>query len=162
MSVNGARVWIGSVAAVALGACAMEHPRPVQRPAAAAAPPAGQLCTDFSFPIYFDTASDQLTPAARQVVADAVGRVRGCVFGRIDVVGLADADGAANRNMVLSRRRADTVARALAAGGLPRPEFDIDAVGQIGAVTGDGQSDPLRRRTEVVIRASPPPAPARP
>ena len=76
------------------------------------------------------------------------------------LVGLADADGAANRNLALSRRRAATVARALAAGGLPRPEFDIDAVGQAGAVTGGGDAEPLRRRTEVVVRASAPPAPA--
>ena len=150
---------VSLIALLALGplaACATEPPRP---PAGAPpqTPPVAQVCTDFSFPIYFETGSDQLTPAARRVVADAAARVRGCVFGRIDVVGLADADGLASRNLVLSRRRAASVAQALAAGGLPRPEFDIDAVGQIGAVTSAGQAEPLRRRAEVVIRASPPP-----
>jgi peptidoglycan-associated lipoprotein len=150
-----------AIAALSLAACASEAPPPAPAKPAAASNRT-QVCTDFSFPIYFDTASDQLTAAARQVVADAASRVRGCVFGRIDVVGLADADGAANRNMALSRRRAASVAAALAAGGLPRPEFDIDAVGQAGAVTTGGDSEPLRRRTEVVIRASLPPQPPKP
>lgn len=149
---------VGLAAGLALGlvACAAERPAP--HPAPPGPPPVAQVCADFSFPIYFETASDRLTAAAQQVLADAVARVRGCRFGRIDVVGLADADGVASRNLVLSHRRADTVARALAAGGLPRPEFDIDAVGQAGATTENGQAEPLRRRTEVVIRASPPSA----
>jgi peptidoglycan-associated lipoprotein len=153
MNESSVRAGLAMTAVLGLAACAAQRPAPA-RPAAPA--PVGQVCTDFSFPIYFETGSDQLTAPARQVVADAAERVRGCVFGRIDVVGLADADGTANRNLALSRRRAASVARALAAGGLPRPEFDIDAVGQVGAVTGRGQSEPLRRRAEVVIRASAP------
>ena len=145
----------GLAAAAALCACASHHR---DKPAEAPAPP-GQVCTDFSFPIYFETGSDRLTGAARQVVADAVRRVHGCVFGRIDVVGLSDADGAAGRNLALSRGRAASVAAALAAGGLPRPSFDIEALGQNGAVGSGGNPEPLRRRAEVVIRASPPPPP---
>ena len=114
---------------------------------------------DFSFPVYFDTNSGQLTEAARAVVADAAERVKGCVLGRIDVVGLADATGGAGVNLTVSRRRANAVAEALTRAGLPRPTLDIDAVGSAGAVTPEGQPEPLRRRTEVVIRASAPPAP---
>jgi outer membrane protein OmpA-like peptidoglycan-associated protein len=71
-------------------------------------------------------------------------------------LGLADADGAARRNMVLSRKRAVVTAEALAAYGLPAPTFDIEALGKSGAVTPGGEPEPLRRRTEVVIRASSP------
>lgn len=60
--------------------------------------------------------------------------------------------------MTVSRRRAQAVADALSRAGLPSPTFDIDAVGSAGAVTPEGQPEPLRRRTEVVIRASAPPA----
>jgi len=141
----------GCALAAALAGCAQNRAPPPAAHVAAAAD-----CVAFSFPIYFETNSDQLTAAARQVLGDAVERVRGCTFGRIDVVGLADASGGARVNLALSRRRADTVAKALAAGGLPRPEFDIDAVGEVGAVTPSGDPEPLRRRTEVVIRASPP------
>jgi outer membrane protein OmpA-like peptidoglycan-associated protein len=114
---------------------------------------------DFSFPVYFDTASDRLSPAALTVVSDAAQRVRGCTLGRIDVVGLADAAGSDRANLAVSRRRAASVAAALAAAGLPRPTFDIDAIGAAGALAADGSPEPLRRRTEVVIRASPPPPP---
>ena len=149
---------IGALAVLA--ACAHKPPpaRVAVRPAPP--PPVGQVCADFSFPIYFDTAADRLSPAALQVVNDAAARVRGCTLGRIDVVGLADAGGTASVNLAVSRRRAASVASALAAAGLPRPVFDIDAIGASGALTTSGSPEPLRRRTEVVIRASTPPPPA--
>jgi hypothetical protein len=118
------------------------------------APPA-VLCADFSFPIYFETASEGLTEAARQEIAYAAARVKGCKLGPVAVVGLADADGPARRNLVLSRQRAVVTAEALAAAGLPAPTFDIEALGEQGAMTPQGK-EPLRRRTEVVIRAAPP------
>jgi outer membrane protein OmpA-like peptidoglycan-associated protein len=154
-------VVLAALPLAAAGACA-RSPKPAPARPTAAAPPA-QVCADFSFPVYFEVNSGQLTEAARQVVADAAQRVKGCVLGRIDVVGLADASGGAAVNMSVSRRRAAAVADALSRAGLPRPTFDIDAVGAAGAVTPEGQPEPLRRRTEVVIRASappPPPAPA--
>jgi outer membrane protein OmpA-like peptidoglycan-associated protein len=144
---------------LAAGCAKGSKPAPALVPSTAARPP---VCMDFSFPIYFDLNSGQLTEAARTVVDDAAQRVKGCVLGRIDVVGLADASGGAGVNMTVSRRRAQTVADALSRAGLPRPTFDIDAVGSAGALTPEGQPEPLRRRTEVVIRASAPPAPPPP
>ncbi len=149
------RGWAAAAAGAALAGCATTPP-PAPVPIA---PPPG-ACADFSFPIYFETGSATLPAAARQVVADALARLRGCVVTEVDVEGLADADGSARTNLALSRRRADSVARALMAGGLPRPSFDVEAAGQAGAITPDGRPEPLRRRTEVVIRASPP-APVR-
>jgi outer membrane protein OmpA-like peptidoglycan-associated protein len=121
-----------------------------------AAPPV--VCADFSFPIYFETGSEALTGVARQEIGYAAERVKGCKLGPVAVIGLADADGPARRNLALSRRRAAVTAAALAAAGLPAPTFDIEALGEQGAVTADGKA-PLRRRTDVVIRASAP-APA--
>lgn len=151
------------LAGLGLAGCNNGKPAPVAAAHRALAPPSGpQVCIDFSFPIYFETASDRLSPAALSVVNDAAQKVRGCTLGRIDVVGLADAGGTDRVNMAVSRRRAASVATALAAAGLPRPTFDIDAVGASGALTTNGEPEPLRRRTEVVIRASAPPAPAAP
>ena len=136
----------------ALSGCSTT-PRPV---AGMAAP--SMACTDFNFPIYFEKGSDQLTAAAQQTISYSAARVKGCVIGPVNVLGLADADGPAHRNIVLSRKRADMVAAALAKAGLPSPKFDIEALGESGAVTPSGEPEPLRRRTEVVIHASPPAA----
>jgi outer membrane protein OmpA-like peptidoglycan-associated protein len=128
-----------------------------QRHAPAPSPRAGPFCADFSFPIYFDKGSDQLTASARAVVDASVRQIRGCRVSKIEVLGLADADGPKLRNLELSRRRADHVARALVGDGLPTPVFDIEAIGEAGAKAADGKPEPLRRRTEVVIHANPPP-----
>jgi outer membrane protein OmpA-like peptidoglycan-associated protein len=125
------------------------------RPVPGLAPPP-VACADFSFPIYFETGSEALTGVARQEIGYAAERVKGCKLGPVAVIGLADADGPARRNLALSRRRAAVTAAALAAAGLPAPTFDIEAFGEQGAVTPDGKA-PLRRRTDVVIRASAPP-----
>jgi peptidoglycan-associated lipoprotein len=122
-------------------------------------PPPAVACVDLNFPIYFEKGSDQLTLPARQEITYAAARVKGCLLGAVEVLGLADADGAAHRNLVLSRRRAMVVAEALAADGLPAPTFDIEAIGKSGATTEAGEPEPLRRKTEVVIRASPKPRP---
>lgn len=153
------RRLIASVLALSAlaAACASDKKVPVKT-AARVSP----VCVDFSFPIYFETNSERLTAAAAQVVTDAAVRVKGCTLGKVDVVGLADADGSDRRNMVLSRQRATIVADALAKAGLPRPAFDIDAAGASGAITPEGQPEPLRRRTEVVIRASSPAPAAKP
>ena len=123
-------------------------------PSPLAAPP----CADFSFPIYFESGSDDLTAPARAVLTDAVGRAKQCPVSKIEVLGLADADGPAHRNLILSRRRAVVVAKALVGAGLPGPDFDIEALGEAGARAPDGKPDPMRRRTEVVIHMAIPKA----
>lgn len=140
-----------------LNACA-DNPKPrtitTQRGAPRAAPRL-PVCVDFSFPIYFDTNSGQLTAAAESVVRDAGERLQGCAIGRVEVLGLADAVGSASANLAVSRRRAAAVADALARAGLPRPSFEVAAAGASGALTPEGTPEPLRRRVEVVVRASP-------
>jgi outer membrane protein OmpA-like peptidoglycan-associated protein len=148
------------VLSIAAASCA-EAPRPAPTPARAALP-RPPVCAEFSFPVYFDSNSGQLTAAARSVVEDAADRVRGCAVGRVEVLGLADSVGASSANMSVSRRRAEAVAEALARAGLPRPSFSVGAAGASGALSPDGTPEPLRRRAEVVIRASAPPSPPQP
>ena len=150
----------GLLILVALAACT-ETPRKAQpgRPAAppsALAPP--PVCMDMSFPVYFANASQALTPAAQGVIADAGARLKGCAFKGAEIVGLADASGSSAANLALSRRRAQAVARAMTAAGLPTPPTAVQAFGETGAVTPWGDPEPLRRRVEVIVRASPPPA----
>lgn len=113
------------------------------------------VCGDTSFPIYFESGSTALTSAASQVLRETATQARRCTVKEVLVLGLADADGSAARNMALSRQRATSVAAALAAQGLPAPTFDLEAAGASGAVTPAGSPEPLRRRAEVVIRLGP-------
>ena len=108
-------------------------------------------CKDFSFPIYFETGSDRLTRDALQLITDSAAQVRACRVAEVRVTGLADADGSAQRNLELSRRRALVVTQALATRGYPTPRFDIEAAGEAGAVTAAGEA-PLRRKAEVSVR----------
>ncbi len=148
--ISGLDAAMGLALSAALAGCSTT-PKPLATPSVAPV-----LCADFNFPIYFEKGSDQLTGAAHQEIAYTASRIKGCKIGTIDVLGLADADGRAHRNLILSRQRAQVVAQALAAAGLPAPKFDIEALGESGAVTPDGEPEPLRRRTEVVIHAAPP------
>ena len=137
-----------SVAAMAAG-CTMNAPL---RPLPVASRPA---CADVVFPIYFAEGSDQLTPGADQVIGSEAATVHGCRIGYVSVLGLTDAIGPASQNLDLSKRRAATVAKALAASGLPAPKFEVNGVGETGAISEAGKPVPLRRKTEVVIHALP-------
>jgi peptidoglycan-associated lipoprotein len=112
-------------------------------------------CTDVTFPIYFAEGSDELTPVAAQVIQTQAAVVRGCRIGYVSVLGLTDANGGSAQNLALSQRRAASVARALAAAGLPAPKFEVSGQGESGALTDKGRPVPLRRKTEVVIHPLP-------
>ena len=125
---------------------------PPLTPLAAAARP---VCTDVVFPIYFAQGSDELTPAASQLIGVQAQQVHGCRIGYVSVLGLTDAGGPAAKNLQLSKRRAANVAQALASAGLPAPKFEVNGAGETGALTDNGHPVPLRRKTEVVIHALP-------
>lgn len=135
---------------VAAGACAeMSLPRSASGPTAASG-----RCGDESFPIYFARGSAELSEPARRVIGSASNRVAGCRITAVDVrgIGLPDAPGA-SANAALTQSRADNVARALAAAGLPSPAFDVQIAGSARAPTRANRSEPLSRRTEVVLHA---------
>lgn len=112
-------------------------------------------CTTTRFEVYFADSEARLTEPARQAIGMTAAQLRGCEIRKVQVLGLADARGGATANQSLSERRAMAVAEALTAAGWPAPVFDVDAVGDEGAVTGAGVREPMRRRTEVLIDAAP-------
>jgi peptidoglycan-associated lipoprotein len=71
-------------------------------------------CEDFAVQIYFESQSAKLTSEARSVLKGAEAMATGCKVASVRVVGLADAVGAPDANLALSKQRADTVTRALA------------------------------------------------
>lgn len=110
-----------------------------------------QKCEDVTFPVYFQTGSDSLTPPALQAVRVNAERSRGCEIQRVELRGLADSDGGDEQNRELSRRRSQSVSAALVAHGLPATNLDVRWDGADGAVRSDGKVNPSRRRTEVSI-----------
>lgn len=112
-------------------------------------------CRSQTFEVYFADGEARLTETARQVIGLTATQLQGCDIQRVQVIGLADASGAASLNQTLSQRRATAVAEALAAAGWPTPVFEVAAAGGQGATVAPGVAEPLRRRTEVIVTAAP-------
>lgn len=111
-------------------------------------------CADRAVQIYFEPGAAELTEEGRAVIRQAAEEARGCTVGSVEVTGLADASGASDANLELSKRRAQSVTAALAAAGLPAAEFRVAAAGDAGSATRDGSTAPLRRRADVVLHMS--------
>jgi outer membrane protein OmpA-like peptidoglycan-associated protein len=82
---------------------------------------------------------------------------KGCVVEKARVVGLADAVGASDVNLALSKRRAQSVTQALTKAGFAQVEIDQMSVGDIGATNTAGAAAPLRRRAAIFFDLSSPP-----
>lgn len=137
------------LAALLLGGCATT---PGPRTALIRAP---ATCVDQTVQIYFDPDSAELTREGRLVIHQAAGAAAGCRVASVEVVGLADAQGAPEASLELSKRRAAAVAAVLAADGLPAAEFKVGAAGQAGALSPTGAAAPLRRRADVILHLAP-------
>jgi outer membrane protein OmpA-like peptidoglycan-associated protein len=134
---------------VALAGCAdTQGPWRMWRKPVAAAP---ATCADFQSTVYFQQDSAALVPEAREVLENARDQARGCVVKAVRVVGLADAVGATEANLILSRRRAETVSTALARHGFDKVDIDRTAMGDAGALAASGVAAPMRRRADILF-----------
>ncbi len=109
-------------------------------------------CTDFNFQVYFEEQSAVVPRAARRVIANAARQAKGCPNAVVEVVGLADFRGPPVANLALSRQRAEAVAQALGKTGFPAPGFGVQGLGEAGALTSQGQIEPLHRRADIYVR----------
>jgi peptidoglycan-associated lipoprotein len=109
-------------------------------------------CQDQRAQIYFEPDSAEMTAAGQAILKEAAAAARGCEVEEVQVVGLADAVGAPDANLELSKRRAEAVSAALAAAGLPPARFEVAAAGQADAVTSSGEARPVRRRADVLVK----------
>ena len=112
-------------------------------------------CAPQRFDIYFRDGEAQLTDAARHAIGLTATQLQGCDIRKVDVIGLADARGGPDANLDLSERRAVAVREALEAAGWPAPAFSLVVAGESGSVAPGGASEPMRRRTEVLVEAAP-------
>ena len=113
------------------------------------------VCAPQRFDIYFREGEAGLTDAARHAIGLTATQLQACNIRKVEVIGLADASGGPDANLDLSERRALAVTEALQAAGWPAPAFSLVVAGESGSVTADGTSEPMRRRTEVVVDAAP-------
>ena len=112
-------------------------------------------CTPQRFDVYFRDGEAGLTDAARHAIGLTATQLQGCEIRKVNVVGLTDARGGPTANLDLSERRALAVTEALEAAGWPSPVFSLIVAGESGSVTAEGASEPMRRRTEVLVDAAP-------
>lgn len=113
------------------------------------------VCQDLTVSIYFKQDSAVMTREAQAALRGAGEMTRGCVLGQVDVTGLADSVGDPQANLVLSKKRADTVRAAVERLGFNTVNFSVGAVGEQGATTAGGDDKPLRRRADVTFRLRP-------
>ena len=125
--------WIGALLLVLLAACV---------------PQAGPQPSEVGrFLVYFDEFSANLTPEARQVVADAVARARQTNAHSIRIEGRASATGSPTANQYLAATRSQVVADELAKDGLNPATFRQVRIGQ----TGSGDPSVAERRVDIVL-----------
>ncbi len=139
---------IGVIVAAGLVAGCASNPWPKSRSQIVMTP---ATCEDFAVQIYFESYSSALTSEARSVLKSAGTMAKGCKVASVRVLGLADAVGAADANLALSKKRATVVTGALAKVGFRNVEIDVAAAGDSGSLTGSGEARPLRRRADVKI-----------
>lgn len=122
-------------------------PTPVAAPAPAVQPARSYL-------VFFDWDKASLTPRAQQVVSEAAQNSTHVRYTQIQVNGYTDTSGSRAYNQRLSVRRADAVAHALVADGVPDNAISITGYGETHLLvpTGPGVREPQNRRVEIIIQ----------
>ena len=104
------------------------------------------------YSILFDTAKADIKPESQPQMTELLGFLRGQPGTRVLVVGHTDNQGALDYNQDLSRRRAQAVTAALAAGGIPAARMVPQGVGMAAPLatneTEEGRAK--NRRVELV------------
>jgi outer membrane protein OmpA-like peptidoglycan-associated protein len=108
---------------------------------------------DLAVPILFDINRDELKPETRKAVGDLADALLKIGIGRIRVEGHTDNYGTRNYNLDLSRRRAEAVARELAAHGFSDAAIVRQAWGSEYPAAPNDSADgrALNRRVTIVV-----------
>lgn len=96
--------------------------------------------------VYFEERSAQLDAKAHDVIALVAQRANEAPAARVDVIGYTDSAGSPPADVLLSQRRAQTVADALAADGVTANRIVRSGRGQTGEDPGIAS-----RRVEITI-----------
>ncbi len=125
---------------------------PPPPPAAVAPVPVREAARTYL--VFFDWDRADLTPRARQVVAEAAQATTRVQVTRIQVNGYTDTSGTPRYNQGLSVRRAQTVANELVRDGVPRSAISIQGYGETRLLvpTAQGVREPQNRRVEIILQ----------
>jgi opacity protein-like surface antigen len=128
------------------------HFAPPPPPPAPMAMPAPPPAAPVVFIVFFDWDKDSITPEGMQIVQQAASAYRSGAPVQIQVTGYTDRSGSAGYNQRLSERRANNVAKAMAALGVPREQMMVSGHGENDnrVPTADGVREPQNRRVEIV------------
>lgn len=105
------------------------------------------------FRILFDFNSAALNDEARKTVTEIGQAYKKYNPATVLIVGHTDTSGSGDSNIVLSQRRAETVAGALGAEGVDQKKMRIEAYGEVrpAVKTGDNVKEQQNRRVDVVF-----------
>jgi outer membrane protein OmpA-like peptidoglycan-associated protein len=123
-------------------------PPPPPMPAAMPAPPPAAPKV---FIVFFDWDKDTITPEGQRIIQQAADAYRSGAPVQIQVTGYTDRSGSPAYNQRLSERRANNVARGLAALGVPRNQMIVSGRGENDnrVPTAAGVREPQNRRVEI-------------
>jgi OmpA-OmpF porin, OOP family len=124
-------------------------PPPPPAPMAAPAPPPAAPKV---FIVFFDWDKDTITPEGQQIIVQAADAYKAGAPVQIQVTGYTDRSGSPGYNQRLSERRANNVARAMAALGVPKDQMIVAGRGENDnrVPTAPGVREPQNRRVEIV------------
>jgi len=124
-------------------------PPPPPAPMAMPAPPPAAPKV---FIVFFDWDKDTITPEGQQIIGQAADAYKAGAPVQIQITGYTDRSGSAGYNQRLSERRANNVARAMAALGVPKEQMAVSGRGENDnrVPTADGVREPQNRRVEIV------------
>jgi outer membrane immunogenic protein len=124
-------------------------PPPPPAPMAAPAPPPAAPKV---FIVFFDWDKDSITREGMAIISQAADAYKSGAPVQIQVTGYTDRSGSPGYNQRLSERRANNVAKALAAQGVPPASMMVSGRGENDnrVPTADGVREPQNRRVEIV------------
>jgi outer membrane immunogenic protein len=124
-------------------------PPPPPAPAAIPAPPPAAPKV---FIVFFDWDKDVVTREGQMIIQQAADAYKAGAPVQIQVTGYTDRSGSPGYNQRLSERRANNVAKALAALGVPKTQMAVSGRGENDnrVPTAPGVREPQNRRVEIV------------
>ncbi len=148
-TLRSASTFVEDVVRVGLNYHFAPPPPPPPAPAAMPAPPPAAPRV---FIVFFDWDKDTITAEGRQIIAQAAAAYKSGAPVQIQVTGYTDRSGSPGYNQRLSERRANNVAKALAAQGVPPAQMVVSGRGENDnrVPTADGVREPQNRRVEII------------